>query len=1434
MRIYPIPFESFSPSKLLIESKRDAYEANGHEYLAASSAQHQIKMRVRQIAASAVRYQKDRLPDKPQIMEPDLLKVLEILEHSLTRGTDHPCPFSDEDVRNLSRIFLAKPGTLDSWEMALKGSLQAAEQEVAYESLLLYDIWLHHLLTMVRNIRASLYWQGKEAELAGEVTTRFFQFCGNDEGSPWSDEQRIGTRVMVEEFFKLYNQALASSSEAEIRAFLTRFVGERLATRHECSLQEWLFLFSTMEHVLHRLSGPADSLHLADHFVRMQNMASCLTFVGRIHRAAPEIVQRASRTTAEIELHPLLQLALSGLLSSQGSADSADVPLVPWAIVQGQSVFSKTDGQSMIRAAKALCDAALAHAERNWVDLLETQLQQMAAAAGWRSQRRMSAPWFDQLAEKASANLAEGLDTLRNNPRLLPDLLALIDHACLSDLFHNNPQRATAYLRRWFVLNVAIAQMDQGWQHAKTIRTALQTAFRQAPPDELSEVVGSALENLSALESWGKECAEALEVWPHATTHSLSLERYITGANCQRDALWVMRQAVISSLHYGPLGAVNGALKWIAREIAPFADTPHLTLFGETYQKLCLAVQSHETISKHGITLTLKKLAEQVNQVVFVVRLWHRSDDLGAKAAEAIYQALPEYAELSGANSKALCARDSAMILRRTALGFMPGVPDRFEFVEFWWNNVVSLYLATRTPRLFQVQVRELANACESGIGSPSGKWIKETLTPILTGASGEPQDDIPYTLQFRSLVPVLSGAHILSHIPFDGRWFATWLSSKLSPALEYSRQNSLPGFDGSHTPLTEVDAEGLLNEFLPDFVASGYLQSPARTKAYDIMADNAGRLAQFERLLVGLIYQSEDLGKLQRPVVIDYLQSWIEWSRMARAGLWLADHSENFACVVSEYVHEKVPQLTATGVSAASSQKCSRDFGLLLNSVARMLQTTPLPAVGLHTHRYLVQMIAPYTGYSRDIWRMMWQAADMHLKNGPDPAATAVLRTLFHRLQSCGRELDWVAPIARKINADSAPIFSADQSEEIHWRDTVNCLLARILSERKDHPEPEASLWTAASIPLEPATVAGRLDDIIIAMGEWFVDLDLRRLRQTAGELRTELSKRNLFMDYLSSASALGAKVAGVLQTQDMASASWAWAIVARDAIGQAPAARSAWGIPACCAATLYFDGQAAESWRTQAERLKTAAVNLLSVRLGDSAHPELCVQQVADWLNESDKSESWWKAALEIKTGARHGKTCQRDMSWLARRASFLSSETGSDEWLAWYQSEVLTYAGQHEITVVESLLRELAEELLNHPAATPRVKAAAALLKEQIPLFTLALNLACCGDKLAAEAVAEALKSDPGISTDPERCERDTLLTLTAVRDSLHPELHADDPLAWWSESVRPFLQPTSLQLVGKIYGEVIKAAERHLPSTQSDILSKRLRPFIELAA
>jgi hypothetical protein len=121
---------------------------------------------------------------------------------------------------------------------------------------------------------------------------------------------------------------------------------------------------------------------------------------------------------------------------------------------------------------------------------------------------------------------------------------------------------------------------------------------------------------------------------------------------------------------------------------------------------------------------------------------------------------------------------------------------------------------------------------------------------------------------------------------------------------------------------------------------------------------------------------------------------------------------------------------------------------------------------------------------------------------------------------------------------------------------------------------------------------------------------------------------------------------------------------------------------------------------------------------------------------------------------------------------------------------------------------------------------------LLKEQIPLFTLALNLAGCGDKLATEAVAEALKSAPGISTDPERCERDTLLTLTAVRDSLHPELHADDPLAWWSESVRPFLQPSSLQLVGKIYGEVIKAAERHLPSNQSDILSKRLRPFTEL--
>jgi hypothetical protein len=71
------------------------------------------------------------------------------------------------------------------------------------------------------------------------------------------------------------------------------------------------------------------------------------------------------------------------------------------------------------------------------------------------------------------------------------------------------------------------------------------------------------------------------------------------------------------------------------------------------------------------------------------------------------------------------------------------------------------------------------------------------------------------------------------------------------------------------------------------------------------------------------------------------------------------------------------------------------------------------------------------------------------------------------------------------------------------------------------------------------------------------------------------------------------------------------------------------------------------------------------------------------------------------------------------------------------------------------------------------------------------------------------------------------------LTAVRDSLRPELQADDPLAWWSESVRPFLQPSSLQLVGKIYGEVIKAAQRQLPPNQSDILSQRLRPFIELA-
>ncbi len=1446
MKIHAIIFEPFQSSRLLIRPSHDAYAELGQAYLSSMEAQQATKRRSRQIAASAVKYLRESMEEPPAIMEPEVIRVLNLVSDAMALGIDHPAPFSQEAHIELKKLIGGEPRMGQAWRRVVAGLIQAAEREMTFEEFIVFDVFAAKLAEAFRFGQAACAIRSQVDAMAEEAAARFLGYCAGEPGVSWTMEEREATKELIREFYAGLTEVLEMSLSLEVRLFLVRFTAERFAVRYECSLQEWQFLFSVLENCVEGRAGLEVAGHLRELFQGMLECATGIGFAGAAHRKYPEIQPLLEEVgmPPTVDSKLLLQAAVGEMLMGAGGWTEPTPPIRVWAIVHGQSVFSSVSPSDFRKARKVLAESLLLVAERSWVDRVDEPLEQMEAAVEWVALRRKAGEWMDGVAERAVKNLTEGLEVLRSNSRLTGDVIALMDHACLADIYFRNPEQKTTYLRRWFLVNIVLGQMENGWQHGKTIASSLRTVFGAVGPGgSLHERVAQGLEHLEKLGGWLEEGERVLGAWPHLTAHGLAIETYIPEATCQRDALWLLRRLVLAWLHVGIHRAPRVTLRWLAREVVPFAKHPNVEDFERTYLKAVEMVEAHEVLRTCGVVPILRKVAEGTTSAVLSERLWMDSVEVAKRAADQVYAELPEYAREAetrkgafGETSKALCVRDQSLILRRIAKALDPEVSDPEEFVGLWWNNVVNAYIRTRSSGLFATQLRALRRAGEEVVGPKAGAAVERILKPILPGADEAEGGSLPDRLVFRdamSRAPVREGLVGAESSALAG-WareeqgkLAGWMALHRSEAKRYALDFPVTG-QGFEVPAAVGEAfEGILSRQWPAFILHGGLDD----EGCEEMGRWAGgdvQLSQWaERCLMG--WMTEAASRLEEGDIarVIYFGHWVEWLRQMRAGVQIMKSASDWASATVEHLHGIIPgELSAAG-HAVDAEKCRRDFSRLMVVLGKLLQEKTADSARIHLQRYLIQMVVPYTNYNELVWSMVWGSVE--LKRGPmgDMEAEASLTSWFSELETCGRWLSVVGPIARRVNGGDEPVFSADAKEEAAWRDSINLMLS--LASLGSQPEGEISprLARAAilSLPLNRGVFERQLSAVISAVRDWFLELDLTPIRRAAEAMKQAIEREQVQAKGWGQVGVLGPKLSQMLKCSDGAGVALLGGAM-REVTGLVGGPEPM-GLSTVFLWTDQLRSSCPMGTRVDAARLKTALANLLADIPEVWSRAESRVSEVAGGWDKSEALREMWRMTNEFNLASEHGVSCARDQHWLARRVAVAVcvGEPSAAGVLRWFGGEVLRQAGYLETETVLRMVRHLRGQFEQLMEGKPdRLKLLDELISG-VPGLMVGRRLYIQGEEVADRVVERA---GLGREIDQSKCRRDVGLVLKATGWDM--SLGRGQDGNYFGRAVTPFLQEPTREMAGKVFRSLVEMSREEWSVEESKAVEGTFQEWV----
>ncbi len=608
----------------------------------------------------------------------------------------------------------------------------------------------------------------------------------------------------------------------------------------------------------------------------------------------------------------------------------------------------------------------------------------------------------------------------------------------LSHLTYIGAAQASIAYRTRFLSNYL-----DGSTSASTVKatiSALKTSLKQSLSDELYSQLSDAIELLEALPNY------LSEVQPQIS----QLKPYVHGGQSGADQAWssLLERSKRDQIRMGSAFSLRTSLEWFLSSELPSLDSSN-------WGKLL-------TVS--AATTGQSSLNSALNSALISERLWNHSQEIADKAAQRIYEELPEYAQLTAPLGVTKCARDTSLSLRRVSLALLPGVTDPFDYFSSWWNSSVNQYISTRPNNLFRVTLAQILYSCRTVLGPEATDRVEGIIEPSYSSAG---RDTSSVSVQgssqgpvFRALKPGFLGAKVAEPYltPVDSD-FVDFLQAKVGAAHEYSKSD--------WTQSNQKACLDLMEEGRVHYDLTGSLSPAILKRSRRLTGGDSAKLLAFERFCIGYLYQASNLQFPACLVRIDYFQAWIELLRHGRLAAELSQNATQIASKAAAWLHSKGSQLSQ-GVTAPSEAKCARDLGHILNHVADCWENLPTALIEVEIRRYTLDMVAPYIGYGLQVWKQTWKAVRSEGLAGLSASLKQELIDLSVALEHSGAALQQLGPAVKSYVCAEEAVFSANPSEETEWRQLASgiCVFT-LLNQSHGGDLGKERLWLLGSLTM-------------------------------------------------------------------------------------------------------------------------------------------------------------------------------------------------------------------------------------------------------------------------------------------------------------------------------------------------------------------------------
>lgn len=1124
--------QTFTATVLGEDTGRDPYAEMNPLDILFDEPKRQIGLRSRYIAASAARWARENAPENiNNILDPDIAQMLERLSDCCLNLIHNP-QFLDTATRE---FFVKKmsggAGGSFPWEVAIRGTVVAAEKELSIENFNVYESVAERASHEVRFIGAGLAIQRNLTEISNAIVTNLINYYSKVE---FQNEVKVDWwKVRVSSILSNYSSLLVKASEAESRFNLLKCTMETLATTGEFSEENWLFFFSTVEMSIGEVAGDKVRNTLSLHFRALENACEAFSVAGSLYAYRRKIISEVDeRLSGEspVDESFLSDLITSALLDRRTSVHYADY--FHWYHIKRNDQWHKLAASTQSRIGSALIDSMRNYVERNWLDYVEDEIKELNQLVSMTSIISSDArSSLQTISREASRNFQEGISSMGDDIQLERVLLFLLDETFVSSWLRRSEESRKGSLRKAFVLALGVSAGQGGLSQTKTLVAALKAGLLSKDvnlPEEL--VIEDYLGPLDYLCELSDESKFYTDILPQLTAHGLGLTTSEYSGHSQEMSILLARKLCSNQMVYGSLAGYPQLRDWASHDMAllDYRDVDKLLpMIGTALQNF------PETPSKVQLLNSIEKLSREIIEVMDGVELDKVSLDIANEVATKVFERLDEYRDITSGEAHNACAKDTCLTLRRCARAYIEQPTDKLEFIDSWWNSLVNLYLVNRVPDLFPRYIEHIS----SSLGQHVSQEMARSLTKILRevfplsivedGREGESLVGGFVTLEPYSCVPDFLNCPPSAVMP-DSTQIGDAMLSAVSTLNEVYHLNLRLGdvqevyvINRSVDP--EINPEGFLQAnlaWLQTHLCESVMYyewngtfSKESCMAWAEYTAGGGKHVYWTDFLLSRIALGigSDHEFWSSALWTDFCNAHRNQLAQQVSVNWLKPRVDQLCLKVAERVHREIPVEVNKGVESASIQKCARDFGYILSNHIHNLSEGPYALAKFNSFRYVCESIAPFVGYGECVWRFVWQSFQQEVRaEDPHRIVMQFFEDWTVDMEKTAELLESKAIVCKKLYGGGEPIFSPDFNVEKQWRCLTSSLICLSLVSEENRSFAISSIHSSLTIT-KHKDIGENLRRLVDTLADWFLEHDLT-------DLETSVTKFDLQIKNISS----------------------------------------------------------------------------------------------------------------------------------------------------------------------------------------------------------------------------------------------------------------------------------------------------------------------------